>query len=127
MTLLGPGVTAAIIPNTTNETKSSGSMSDSCLVFSEGHPATWILALSVKDTQVGVKLIQVDVATANVALRICRVKRGSAVHQALIIKHQHIAGMEFEFNQAIAGIAQAHRGHVAIAVGHPFRYPRVTA
>jgi len=52
-----------MIPNMTNETKSSGSMSDSCLVFSEAHPATWILALSVKDTQARVKLIQVDVAT----------------------------------------------------------------
>ncbi len=109
MTIFGPGVTVAIIPNTTNETKSSGSMSDSCLVFSEGHPATWILALSVKDTQVGLKLIQIDVATANVALRTCRIKRGSAVHQALIIEHQHIAGMELEFNQAIAGIAQVQQ------------------
>jgi len=91
MTLLGPGVTAAMIPNMTNETKSSGSMSDSCLVFSEAHPATWILALSVKDTQARVKLIQVDVATTNMAFRIRRIKCRSAMHQALIIKYQHLA------------------------------------
>ena len=84
-------------------------MRDSWSVFSEGHPAAWILALSVKDTQARVKLIQVDVATTNVAFRIRRIKRGSAVHQALIIEHQHIAGMELEFNQAIAVIAQVQQ------------------
>ena len=81
-------------------------MSDSCLVFSEGYPATWILALSVKDTQVGVKLIQVDVATANVGFRICRIKRGSAVLQALIIKYQNLAGTKREFDHPVSGITQ---------------------
>jgi len=102
MTLFGPGVIAAITPNTTNETNSSGSMRDSWSVSSESHPAAWILTLCINDTQAGVELIQVDVATANVACRSRRIKRSSAVLQALVDKYPHFPGMDFEFEQDIA-------------------------
>jgi len=80
MTLLGPGVIAAMTPNMINETNSSGSMSNSCSVYSEAHPATWILARTIDDSQARVKFVEVDMTAANMTSASGGVKRGSAVH-----------------------------------------------
>jgi len=60
MTLLGPGVTDAMMAKMTNETKSSSSITGSGFIASHGRPSMRVFEVSLQNLWARVKPISVD-------------------------------------------------------------------